>query len=77
MDDRAAYDSQFETSAIENCLDLIRDMAGENADANFDIIARYGDPVTGLQVLVNELDIDLVIAGTHGRTGLMHVLLAA
>jgi nucleotide-binding universal stress UspA family protein len=38
---------------------------------------RRGDPVTGLRVLVNEADIDLVVARTRGRTGLMQALLGS
>ncbi|WP_281035645.1 MULTISPECIES: universal stress protein [unclassified Mesorhizobium] len=40
-------------------------------------LVRYGDPVTGLEVLTNEADTDLVIAGTNGRSGLMHALLGS
>src|SRR4029078_6522907 len=74
-DDRAGLDRQFEASAIERCREFVRDSAGESEIDRFEIIARRGDPVTGLRVVVNEADTDLVIAGTHGRTGLTHVLL--
>ncbi|TIQ18351.1 MAG: universal stress protein, partial [Mesorhizobium sp.] len=40
-----------------------------------EVIVRHVDPVTGLEVLTNEADTDLVIAGMHGRSGLMHALL--
>ena len=68
-DDRAGYDRQFEASAIDQCREFVRDVAGENEVNRFEIIARRGDPVTGL-LQANEADTDLVIAGTHGRTGL-------
>ena len=68
-DDRAGYDRQFEASAIDQCREFVRDVAGENEVNRFEIIARRGDPVTGLRVQANEADTDLVIAGTHGRTG--------
>jgi nucleotide-binding universal stress UspA family protein len=42
-----------------------------------EVIVRHGDPVTGLEVLTNEADTDLVIAGMHGRSGLMHALLGS
>jgi nucleotide-binding universal stress UspA family protein len=77
MDDRAGYDSQSEASAIEQCRGFISEVAGEDAVDRFDVIARRGDPVTGLELLVNEADTDLVIAGTHGRTGFMHALLGS
>lgn len=77
VDDKAAYDSQFEDSAVEQCRAFVRDVAGANALSMVEVIARRGDPVTGLEVLTNEADTDLVIAGTHGRSGLMHTLLGS
>jgi len=77
VDDKIAYDSHFEEAAVEQCRDFIWDVAGADAVSKFEVIAQRGDPVTGLQVLANEADTDLVIAGTHGRTGLMHVLLGS
>lgn len=59
VDDRAAFDSRFEASAIAQCRSFVQDVAGENLDANFEIIVRRGDPVTGLRVLSNEADINL------------------
>ncbi|TCU30603.1 nucleotide-binding universal stress UspA family protein [Rhizobium azibense] len=77
VDDRAPFDRQFEASAIAQCRSFVQDVAGENLDANFDIIVRCGDPVTWLRVLSNEADFNLVVAGTHGRTGLMQILLGS
>jgi nucleotide-binding universal stress UspA family protein len=77
VDDREAYDDRFEAIAVEQCRDFINDVAGADAVSSFDIVARRGDPVAGLQVLTNESDTDLVIAGTHGRTGLTQVLLGS
>jgi len=77
VDDKAAYDSQFEEGAVEKCRDFVRDVAGADAVSMFEVVARRGDPVTGLEVLTNEADTDLVIAGTQGRTGLMHAVLGS
>ncbi|RWF79392.1 MAG: universal stress protein [Mesorhizobium sp.] len=54
-----------------------RGVAGADAVSMIEVIVRHGDPVTGLEVLTNEADTDLVIAGTHGRSGLMHALLGS
>ena len=40
-------------------------------------VARRGDPVMGRQLLTNDADTDLVIVGTHGRTGLLHALVGS
>jgi nucleotide-binding universal stress UspA family protein len=76
-EDKAAYDSKFEAAALEECQDFLRNVAGQDAATRFDIIARGGDPVIGLRRLANEADTDLVIAGTHGRTGLLNVLVGS
>lgn len=76
VDDKEGFDRQFEATAVEQSQSFVRDVARADA-AKFDIVTRRGDPVTGLQIIANEADIDLVIAGTHGRTGLMHALLGS
>lgn len=74
VDDKAAYDAQFEESAVEKCRAFVQGVAGADAVSMIEVIVRHGDPVTGLEVLTNEADTDLVIAGMHGRSGLMHAL---
>ena len=75
--DSEDYDRQFETISLDQCRDFLREVAGEEAIAKFDMVARRGDPVMGLQVLTNDADTDLVIVGTHGRTGLLHALVGS
>lgn len=77
VDDKAGYDDQFEKAAIGEACGFLDNVAGTDAATKFEIIARRGDPVSGLQVLTNEADTDLVIAGTHGRTGLLHALVGS
>ena len=76
VDDKEGIDRRFEAAAVEQGQNFVRDVAGVDV-AKFDIVTRRGDAVTGLQIMANEADIDLVIAGTHGRTGLMHALLGS
>jgi nucleotide-binding universal stress UspA family protein len=75
LDDKTSPGSRLEAAAMEQGRDFLRDVAG--AVARFEVVARHGDPVTGLCVLANENDTDLVIAGTHGRTGLLHALIGS
>jgi nucleotide-binding universal stress UspA family protein len=42
-----------------------------------EIIAELGAPAPVLAKLVADRDIDLVVTGTYGRTGLMDVLLGS
>ena len=75
--DKEEYDSEAEAAAIAECRDFVRGLAGTDAVSRFEVIVRRGDPVTGLEMLTNEANTDLVIAGTQGRTGLMHTLLGS
>jgi nucleotide-binding universal stress UspA family protein len=76
-DDRESYDRQFETSALAQCRDFLTDVVGEDAATKFEVVARQGNPVNGLQALTNDVDTDLVIAGTHGKSGLLHALVGS
>lgn len=76
VDDKAGYDDQFERVAIDQARDFLANVAGSDA-TKFDIIVRRGDPVGGLEVLNNEADTDLVVAGTRGRTGLVQALVGS
>jgi nucleotide-binding universal stress UspA family protein len=40
-------------------------------------VAAHGDPAVLISDHAAEEDIDLAVAGTHGRTGLMNVLLGS
>lgn len=77
VDDKPGYDDQFEKTAIVEARNFLENVAGTEAATKFEIIARRGDPVSGLQVLTYEADTDLVIAGTHGRTGVLHALIGS
>lgn len=77
VDDKAGYDDQFQGTAIDDARAFLNSVASPDAATKFEIIARRGDPVSGLEVLTNEADTDLVIAGTQGRTGLMHALVGS
>lgn len=41
------------------------------------VVADYGDPATKLAELVGKHDINLVVTGTHGRSGLMNLMLGS
>lgn len=77
MDDRVAYESELREDAIQNCRDFIRDVAGETAAANIDVVVEYGEPDLLLESYVQDKRIDLVVVATHGRSGLLGVLLGS
>jgi nucleotide-binding universal stress UspA family protein len=53
--------------------------ADENlgADVECNLLARRGDPAGAILEVENELRPDLVVMGTHGRTGLSHLALGS
>jgi nucleotide-binding universal stress UspA family protein len=77
VDDKAGYDDQFERVAIDQARDFLVNVAGPDAATKFEVIVRRGDPVGGLEVLANEAATDLVVAGTRGRSGLVHALVGS
>lgn len=77
MDDRVAYESELREDAIQNCRDFIRDVAGEAAAANIDVVVEYGEPDLLLESYVQDKRIELVVVATHGRSGLLGVLLGS
>jgi len=76
VEDGAAYEAGMREGVILEIRDALKAWAIDTADS-VPVIADYGDPATKLAELATTLDIDVVVTGTHGRTGLMHVLLGS
>jgi nucleotide-binding universal stress UspA family protein len=53
------------------------DVAKRFAEVSVETHLREGMPHTQIAALVEDLDADLVVVGTHGRTGLTHLLLGS
>ncbi len=47
------------------------------AHAHVNVLVRHGKPATNIVEVARELDIDLIVVSTHGRTGLRHVLMGS
>jgi len=62
---------------IEECRAVLEATAGPEAASQIKIIAELGDPAPILAKLVFDRDIDLVVTGTYGRSGLMDALLGS
>lgn len=62
---------------IEECRAILVEAAGASAATQVEIIAELGSPVPILAKLVSDRDIDLVVTGTYGHTGLMDALLGS
>lgn len=75
--DQNELERTMRPGVIEECKALLVEVAGASAAAQIEIIAELGAPVPILAKLVADRDIDLVVTGTYGHTGLMDALLGS
>jgi nucleotide-binding universal stress UspA family protein len=75
--DQAELERTMRPSVIEECKALLVDVAGPAAAAQIEIVAELGSPAGILAKLVVDRDIDLVVTGTYGHTGLMDMFLGS
>jgi nucleotide-binding universal stress UspA family protein len=75
--DRAELERTMRPGVIEECRALLTEVAGASAASQVEIVAELGAPAPILAKLVADRDIDLVVTGTYGRSGLMDVLLGS
>ncbi|SNR79637.1 Nucleotide-binding universal stress protein, UspA family [Methylobacillus rhizosphaerae] len=77
MDDRLAYEGELRSDAIQNCRDFISEVAGAEAVDKIGVVVEYGEPDLLLEKYVQDHKVDLVVVSTHGRSGLLGVLLGS
>lgn len=76
VEDVGGYEAGMQISAIDEVREALRSWFDNEAD-KITIIAQHGDPAPGLMRFVNANDSDLVVAGTHGRSGLLGMMLGS
>jgi universal stress protein A len=57
--------------------EFIKEGLGENQELRIERYIRKGNPYTEIVNFAKEIGSDLIIMGTHGRTGLSHVLMGS
>lgn len=60
---------QFEHEAAGQAENLLNDIAGQRGLAPTAVSVRHGTPATEVHRLVDEMDADLVVVGSHGKHG--------
>jgi nucleotide-binding universal stress UspA family protein len=75
--DKAELERSMRPGVIEECKAVLEATVGKAAASQIDIIAELGTPAPILAKLVADRDIDLVVTGTYGRTGLMDALIGS
>lgn len=78
VSDPAAYRQQFKESVAKEAQEFLamRNVSGVTGVSR-EIMLEYGDPDRVLRDYVEEKSIDLVVAGIHGRSALMDVLIGS
>jgi nucleotide-binding universal stress UspA family protein len=74
--DSDKYRAELHRGAYADCRAAIAQVSAAAAD-ELAIVAEYGDPASTLAEYAQAANADLVLAGTHGRTGLLNVLLGS
>lgn len=78
VSDPAAYRREFKESVAKEGREFISALdTSAVGDLQPEIILEYGDPDRVLHEYVLEKSVDLVVAGTHGRSALMDVLIGS
>jgi nucleotide-binding universal stress UspA family protein len=61
----------------EEALTQLNDLIPENFRGTWEAEVAAGSPAESIVRLAEEKSVDLIVMGTHGRTGLQHVLLGS
>lgn len=77
IDDKPSYEHDRRIMATAEIKAFLNGVAGEETASRIRSVTFHGDPAPLIADHAAEEDTDLVIAGTHGRTGLMSILLGS
>jgi universal stress protein A len=65
------------TDPSEAALTQLQDLIPEAGRSTWDVVLAVGHPADAVVRVAQERGVDLIVMGTHGRTGLQHVLLGS
>jgi nucleotide-binding universal stress UspA family protein len=68
--------AEFLEKEGEKALDRVQELA-KDQDLPFTRLLKEGHPSTVILEVAEELECDLIVMGTHGRTGLDHLLMGS
>lgn len=74
--DVVAYETGVREGVTGELRDALRAWAVPSAH-DIPVVVEYGDPAARISAMVDEHQVDLVVSGTHGRTGFLNVVLGS
>lgn len=79
MEGGAVYLEDLQAKQVEEAKLKLAEFVQANlaAGGNIEQCVRSGDPATEINRAAEELGADLIVVGTHGRTGLGHLLMGS
>lgn len=75
--DQAELERTMRPGVIDECKAVLADAAGAVVAEQVEIIAELGAPAPILAKLVADRDVDLVVTGTYGRSGVLDLLVGS
>jgi len=69
--------TEAEGSHLADRTAALEAMAGPHTNIHIDYVVREGHAFKEILRLADESDIDIIIMGTHGRTGFEHILIGS
>lgn len=70
-------DAENERAAAQRWLELLRTEAQKDSEIDIRVVVVHGAPVEEIVSLSREGGFDMVVMGTHGRTGFQHILMGS
>jgi len=77
VEDKIRNEREWHAAALREIRAFLADIVQKDVASTVSVRADHGDPAPTLAGHILSEDVDLVIAGTHGRTGLMNILLGS
>ena len=75
--DNVVYPPELITDLVNATNEMLENTKKELGDANVLVFSPQGNPREMIIETARDWDADLIIIGTHGRTGLMHLVMGS
>jgi len=79
MEGGAVYIEDLQAKQVEEARERLKDFVRRHSEESSGVeqCVRAGDPTTEINRAAEELNADMIVVGTHGRSGLSHLLMGS